>query len=252
MFVDTHAHLTYPDLIVKLDEIIKRARDAGVTRIVNIATDLTSSEIVIESVIKYDGVFAAVGIHPQDSANLPVDWHQTLRNLLRQKKVVAVGEIGLDYYREYSPKATQQEVFRAQVLIARELGLPLILHDRQAHADLKRILMEIGYYRGVLHCFSGNADFAREMTDLGFYISFTGNATYGNKKTEAAVQAVPLDKLMLETDAPFLAPAGKRGEINEPANIPLIAEKIAELKNKTLAEIATATTRNAVKFFNLP
>ncbi|HQC62914.1 MAG TPA: TatD family hydrolase, partial [Candidatus Marinimicrobia bacterium] len=125
-------------------------------------------------------------------------------------------------------------------------------HDRQAHADLKRILMEIGYYRGVLHCFSGNADFAREMTDLGFYISFTGNATYGNKKTEAAVQAVSLDKLMLETDAPFLAPAGKRGEINEPANIPLIAGKIAELKNKTLAEIATATTRNAVKFFNLP
>nr|HRD18809.1 TatD family hydrolase [Candidatus Neomarinimicrobiota bacterium] len=185
MFVDTHAHLTYPDLIVKLDEIIKRARDAGVTRIVNIATDLTSSEIVIESAIKYDGVFAAVGIHPQDSDNLPVDWHQTLRNLLRQKKVVAVGEIGLDYYREYSPKATQQEVFRTQVLIARELGLPLILHDRQAHADLKRILMEIGYYRGVLHCFSGNADFAREMTDLGFYISFTGNATYGNKKTEA-------------------------------------------------------------------
>ncbi|HQQ86343.1 MAG TPA: TatD family hydrolase, partial [Candidatus Marinimicrobia bacterium] len=230
----------------------KRARDAGVTRIVNIATDLTSSEIVIESAIKYDGVFAAVGIHPQDSANLPADWHQTLRNLLRQKKVVAVGEIGLDYYREYSPKATQQEVFRTQVLIARELGLPLILHDRQAHADLKRILMEIGYYRGVLHCFSGNADFAREMTDLGFYISFTGNATYGNKKTEAAVQAVSLDKLMLETDAPFLAPAGKRGEINEPANIPLIAEKIAELKNKTLAEIATATTRNAVKFFNLP
>ena len=252
MFVDTHAHLTYPDLIVKLDEIIKRARDAGVTRIVNIATDLTSSEIVIESAIKYDGVFAAVGIHPQDSANLPADWHQTLRNLLRQKKVVAVGEIGLDYYREYSPKATQQEVFRTQVLIARELGLPLILHDRQAHADLKRILMEIGYYRGVLHCFSGNADFAREMTDLGFYISFTGNATYGNKKTEAAVQAVSLDKIMLETDAPFLAPAGKRGEINEPANIPLIAGKIAELKNKTLAEIATATTRNAVKFFNLP
>lgn len=252
MFVDTHAHLTYPDLIVKLDEIIKRARDAGVTRIVNIATDLSSSEIVIESALKYDGVFAAVGIHPQDSANLPVDWQQTLRNLLHQKKVVAVGEIGLDYYREYSPKATQQEDFRAQVLIARELGLPLVLHDRQAHADLKRILMEIGYYRGVLHCFSGNADFAREMTDLGFYISFTGNATYGNKKTEAAVQAVSLDKLMLETDAPFLAPAGKRGEINEPANIPLIAEKIAELKNKTLAEIATATTRNAVKFFNLP
>ena len=252
MFVDTHAHLTYPDLIVKLDEIIKRARDAGVTRIVNIATDLASSEIVIESALKYDGVFAAVGIHPQDSANLPVDWQHTLRNLLRQKKVVAVGEIGLDYYREYSPKSTQQEVFRAQVLIARELGLPLVLHDRQAHADLKRILMEIGYYRGVLHCFSGNADFAREMTDLGFYISFTGNATYGNKKTEAAVQAVSLDKLMLETDAPFLAPAGKRGEINEPANIPLIAGKIAELKNKTLAEIATATTRNAVKFFDLP
>jgi len=252
MFVDTHAHLTYPNLIVKLAEIIKRARDAGVTRIVNIATDLTSSKIVIESAIKYDGVFAAVGIHPQDSADLPVDWQHTLRNLLRQKKVVAVGEIGLDYYREYSPKATQQEVFRTQVLIARELGLPLVLHDRQAHADLKRILMEIGYYRGVLHCFSGNADFAREMTDLGFYISFTGNATYGNKKTEAAVQAAPLDKLMLETDAPFLAPAGKRGEINEPANIPLIAGKIAELKNITLAEIATATTRNAVKFFNLP
>ncbi|HRS52030.1 MAG TPA: TatD family hydrolase [Candidatus Marinimicrobia bacterium] len=251
MFVDTHAHLTYPDLIVKLDEIIERARDAGVTRIINIATDLASSEIVIESAIKYDGVFAAVGIHPQDSANLPADWQKTLRNFLSQKKVVAVGEIGLDYYREYSPKSTQQEIFRTQVLIARELGLPMVLHDRQAHDDLKRILLEIGYYRGVLHCFSGNAAFAREMTDLGFYISFTGNATYGNKKTEVAVQAVPLDKLMLETDAPFLAPAGKRGEINEPANIPLIAAKITELKNIPLAEIAATTTRNAVKFFNL-
>jgi len=252
MFVDTHAHLTYPDLIVNLDEIIERARDAGVTRIINIATDLASSAIVIESAIKYDGVFAAVGIHPQDSANLPADWQKTLRNFLSQKKVVAVGEIGLDYYREYSPKSTQQEIFRTQVLIARELGLPMVLHDRQAHDDLKQILLEIGYYRGVLHCFSGNADFAREMTDLGFYISFTGNATYGNKKTEVAVQAVTLDKLMLETDAPFLAPAGKRGEINEPANIPLIAAKIAELKTITLTEIATATTRNAVKFFNLP
>ncbi|MDD5540307.1 MAG: TatD family hydrolase, partial [Candidatus Marinimicrobia bacterium] len=218
----------------------------------NVATDLESAEMVLDSANKFDGVFAALGIHPQDSANLPSDWPDRLRELLSKPKVVALGEIGLDYYREFSPKATQIEVFRRQILIARELKLPMILHDRQAHEDLKQILTEIGYHKGVLHCFSGNAVFAREMTDLGFYISFTGNATYGNRKTEQAAQAVPLEKLMLETDAPFLAPEGKRGETNEPANIPLIAAKIAELKGLPIETVATVTTQNAINFFNLP
>ncbi|MCK9244723.1 MAG: TatD family hydrolase, partial [Candidatus Marinimicrobia bacterium] len=178
MFIDTHAHLTYPTLNVQLSEVIERAEEAGVTRIINVATDLESAEMVLDSANKFDGVFAALGIHPQDSANLPSDWPDRLRELLSKPKVVALGEIGLDYYREFSPKATQIEVFRRQILIARELKLPMILHDRQAHEDLKQILTEIGYHKGVLHCFSGNAVFAREMTDLGFYISFTGNATY--------------------------------------------------------------------------
>ncbi|MCK9482759.1 MAG: TatD family hydrolase [Candidatus Marinimicrobia bacterium] len=252
MFIDTHAHLTYPTLNVQLSEVIERAEEAGVTRIINVATDLESAEMVLDSANKFDGVFAALGIHPQDSANLPSDWPDRLRELLSKPKVVALGEIGLDYYREFSPKATQIEVFRRQILIARELKLPMILHDRQAHEDLKQILTEIGYHKGVLHCFSGNAVFAREMTDLGFYISFTGNATYGNRKTEQAAQAVPLEKLMLETDAPFLAPEGKRGETNEPAYIPLIAAKIAELKGLPIETVATVTTQNAINFFNLP
>lgn len=251
MFVDTHAHLTYPTLRVQLPDVIDRAKAAGVTRIINVATDLASSETVIESVAKYDCVYAAVGIHPQDSANLPPDWQKRLRELLSLPKVVAVGEIGLDYYRDYSPKETQIEVFREQISIAKDIGLPMILHDRQAHEDLKQVLTEIGYFRGVLHCFSGNAAFAQEMLDLGLYISFTGNATYGNKKTNLAVQTVALDKLMLETDAPFLTPEGKRGETNEPANIPLIAIKIAELKNLPVEAIETATTQNAIDFFNL-
>jgi len=252
MFVDTHAHLTYPHLYDHLDEIVKRALQAGVTRIINVATDLAASAIVLESAAKYDCVYAAVGIHPQDSANLPSDWHERLRDLLSQPKVVAVGEIGLDYYRIYAPKETQIEVFRKQIIIAREAGLPMILHDRQAHEDLKQILTETGYFHGVLHCFSGNPAFAREMLNLGFYISFTGNATYGNKKTELAVQAIPLERLMLETDAPFLAPEGKRGETNEPANIPLIAAKIAELKSLPIETIETATTQSAFNFFHLP
>jgi len=251
MFVDTHTHLTYPTLRDQLPDVIDRAKAAGVTRIINVATDLASSEIVIESVAKYDCVYAAVGIHPQDSANLPSDWPERLRELLSQPKVVAVGEIGLDYYRDFSPKETQIKIFREQIIIAKELGLPMILHDRQAHDDIKQILAEIGYYRGVLHCFSGNAAFAQEMTDLGFYISFTGNTTYGNKKTDLAVQAVSLDKLMLETDAPFLAPEGKRNETTEPANIPLIATKIAELKSLPFETVEAATTQNALTFFHL-
>jgi len=252
MFVDTHAHLNYPALNSQLSSVIARAIEAGVTRIINVATDLQSAEKVQDSATKFDDVFAAVGIHPQDSAKLPADWQIRLQELLSKPKVVAVGEIGLDYYREYSPKATQIQVFREQVLIAREFGLPMILHDRQAHEDLKQILTEIGYYKGVLHCFSGNAAFAQEMINLGFKVSFTGNATYGNKKTEQAVQAVPLEKLMIETDAPFLSPEGKRGEINEPANILLIAEKISMLKDMPLETVAAATTHNAITFFNLP
>ncbi|MFH1213883.1 MAG: TatD family hydrolase, partial [Candidatus Neomarinimicrobiota bacterium] len=212
MFVDTHAHLTYPTLRDQLPDVIERAKLAGVTRIINVATDLKSAEAVINSAAEFECVFAAAGIHPQDSAYLPDNWRQHLHNLLSRDKVVAVGEIGLDYYRIYAPKATQIEVLREQILIARELGLPMILHDRQAHDDLKQILTEIGYFNGVLHCFSGNAAFAQEMIDLGLYISFTGNATYGDKKTELAVQVIPLDKLMLETDSPFLSPEGKRGE----------------------------------------
>jgi TatD DNase family protein len=251
MFVDTHAHLTYSDLSENLEAVLERANLAGVKRIINIATDLESSESVIKSSIKFDNVFAVVGIHPQDSANLPSDWQRILRELLTLPKVVAVGEIGLDYYRIYSPKEKQIEVFREQLLIAQELNLPVVLHDRQAHEDLKQILTETGYYRGVLHCFSGNADFATEMTRRGLHISFTGNATYGNPKTEKAVRATPLSKLMLETDAPFLAPEGKRGEINEPANTPLIAAKIAGLKGLPLETVETVTTQNAFTFFGL-
>lgn len=252
MFIDTHAHLTYSPLYEKIGDVIQRAIDAGVQQIVCVGTDFQSSNRAIALAEKYSCVFPTVGIHPHDSEKLSKVWQKELAELCRHPKVASIGEIGLDYYRCSAPRETQLAILAEQIEIAESYDLPVILHNRLADDDMEYCLMRCHYFNGVLHCFSSNTIFAEKMLKLGLHISFTGNVTYGSPKSEKAVKIVPLNKLMLETDSPYLTPGEKRGEINEPAFLPLIAQKIAELKNVSVEIIEQKTTETARRFFKLP
>ncbi len=251
MFIDTHCHLNYSPLYKQVNSVIKRALDAGVEQLICVGTDIPSSGKAIHLAEQYSNVFAAVGIHPHDTEAAKSGWQKELIEFTKHDKVVAIGEIGLDYYRNYAPEEIQIAFFSEQIEIAKDLQLPVVIHNRQADKDIKDILTKCNYYNCVLHCYSSNADYAKEMLQLGLYISFTGSVTYGSKKMAKAVEVVPFNRLMLETDSPFLTPSSKRGETNEPANIPLIAQKIAELKGCTVDNVASRTTKTAFRFFDL-
>jgi len=251
MYIDTHCHLNYSPLYEQVNNVIKRALDVGVEQLVCVGTDIPSSIKAVLLAEKYSNVFASVGIHPHDTEAAKSGWQKKLIEFTEHDKVVAIGEIGLDYYRNYAPEEIQIAFFSEQIEIAKNLQLPVIIHNRQADKDIKNILTEHNYYNCVLHCYSSNADYAKEMLQLGLHISFTGSVTYGSKKTAKAVEAVPFNRLMLETDSPFLTPSSKRGDTNEPANIPLIAQKIAELKGCSVDNVASRTTETACNFFNL-
>jgi TatD DNase family protein len=251
MFIDTHCHLDCPPLYARRHEVIEQAKTAGVTQIITIGTDLKSSQTVIEIANEFPTVFAAVGIHPTEINNCSKEWQKELLELIKHPKVKAIGEIGLDYYWQTTDPAEQQRFLHKQIEIAKELKLPMILHNRRADNDLKTILKEHGYYRGVLHCYSSDEYFAREMLDFGLYISFTGSITYGSKKLQRALSIVPINRLMLETDAPYITPEPYKKSTNEPKYIPLIAAKIAEIKSLPLHDIEEGTTKTAREFFNL-
>lgn len=252
MFIDTHCHLNYSPLFEKAEEIVSRAAASEVSYIICVATDIETAYKAVKLAEKFQNVYATVGIHPHDVESIKEGWQSEIARILKHEKVLAIGEIGLDYYKHITSKDKQVKIFTEQVQMARSLKAPMVIHNRRADLGIKQILANNNYYNGVLHCFSSNADFAEEMVELGLNISFTGNVTYGSKKTERAVKIIPLEKIMLETDAPFLPPAGKKDEINEPANIPLIAEKIAELKNCSIKKVARVTSDNAIKFFKIP
>jgi TatD DNase family protein len=252
MFIDTHCHLNYSPLFEKAEEIISRAQESEVRYIICVATDIETTYKAINLAEKFPNVYATAGIHPHDVNFIKEGWQNETAKILKHKKVLAIGEIGLDYYKHITSKDKQVKVFTEQVQMARSLKIPMVIHNRRADTGIRQILVSNNYYNGVLHCFSSNADFAEEMVELGLNISFTGNVTYGSKKTERTVKIIPLEKIMLETDAPFLSPAGKKDEINEPANISLIAKKIAELKSCSVNKVAKVTSENAIKFFKIP
>lgn len=252
MFIDTHCHLTYPPLSNDVSTVLQRAEAVGVNLIVCVGTDLESSQAAIALAERFDQVFAAIGIHPNDAASASESWQSVLTKMLTHPKVIAVGEIGLDYYWKNMPREVQLDLFRQQIQIARGAQLPMIIHNRQADNDLQTILDELGYYHGVLHCFSGAAEFASAMLERGLFISFTGSVTYRSKRTQAVVQAVPPNRLLLETDAPFLTPVERKPQANEPAFLPLIAEVIAEWQNLDVQTVADQTTQNAIELFQLP
>ncbi len=264
MFIDTHAHLDYPDYADDREAIISRAAAVGVTEIISIGTRIESSSNAVQLASEFPGVWATVGIHPTDVEETPEDYLPRLRQLGQQPRVVAIGEIGLDYHHlpERDPhhswekqvseyKAKQEKIFREQLDLASELGLNVVIHQRDSWDDLLRVLREYtGRIRGVFHCFGETLSQAQVLFELGHLVSFTGLVTFKNAQViHETVSGIPLDKFMIETDCPYLAPVPHRGKRCEPAYTRLVAERIADLRGVSLDEIAKATTTTAKGFF---
>jgi len=254
--IDSHAHLDFDDFDPDRAEVLARARSAGVLGIVNVGFDLASSRKSLELARDNKGfVFAAAGFHPHDSKGMDENSYEELKWLGAESEVKAIGEIGLDYYKEYSPRDVQVRAFRKQIELAEYFEKPLIIHSRQALEDTLRIIRDYrktAPVRGVFHCFSGDVGVAHEVLDLGFHIGIGGPVTFKNaKKLVDVVRYAPLDSILLETDAPFLAPHPHRGKRNEPAYIPIIAEKVAELKRTSLEELDRRTSLSATRLFGL-
>lgn len=248
--VDTHAHLNLPGYD-DLEEVILRAKEAGVTRIVVVSIDLKTSREALELSERFPGyIFAAAGIHPHEVKNLEDRDYEELKNLL--KKAVALGEIGLDFAKEYSPRKQQFEHLERQLAIAKELDLPVVLHVREAYREIFPVLKKYLPLKAVFHCFAGGIEEARQVLDLGLYISVTGIVTFpkGDNIREV-VRYAPLESLMLETDCPFLTPVPHRGKRNEPAYVQYVAEKVAEVKGIEVEECARVTTETARAFFGI-
>lgn len=252
MLADTHCHLDFPDFDNDRDQVIKRAQEAGIGYIINVGSSVEGSRKSVELARDYDCVSAVVGIHPHEADAVVKEDLSSIRDLAGKKKVVAIGEIGLDYYRNFSSVEKQKELFRSLLSLAKETGLPVVLHSRQAEADTLGILEEFMPVCPLVHCFSGNREFLENCLRLGAMISFTCNITF--KKAQGLrdiVRVAPLDKIMLETDAPYLSPEGFRGKRNEPSFVKLLAAEIAGIKGISSEEVASATTGNAKKFFRI-
>ena len=252
VFVDTHAHLYDEKFADDLSETIVRAAAAGVTRIVSMGDSMeTSAQVVADT--GYSALYGAVGIHPENAVPLTREMRTQLLTWARRPKIVAVGEIGLDYYweKDADRRLTQRELFAAQLHLAREAGLPVCIHDREAHGDTLRILQEEGQgLAGVLHCYSGSLEMARELWKMGFYIGIDGPLTYKNAaKLPDIVREAPRDRLLIETDSPYLAPVPLRGKRNEPAYVVHVAAKMAEVRGESVEEVACYTTENAVRLY---
>jgi len=253
MLIDTHCHLDFPEFDKDRDEVVRHAKNEGVDYIINIGSGLLASEKALELTRTYDFIYATVGIHPHESDKFDDEVRAGIEKLVREDKVVAIGETGLDYYKNYSKTENQKILFRYLVKLAKDLALPLVIHNRQAQEDTLNILSGVLPIKAVVHCFSGDENFLKKCLDLGFFISFTCNITYKKAKDlRTLVKLTPLDRLMLETDAPFLPPEGFRGKRNEPVYVKFLAEEVARIKEVGLEEVAGITTDNARRFFNLP
>ena len=256
MLIDSHVHLDDLRYDTDRDDVLQRAEAAGIEAMVTIGCDLATSQAAVALAQTHPRVFATIGVHPHETKEIQDGWYEALRSLARQPKVVAYGEIGLDYHYDHSPREVQRERFREQIRVARELNLPLIIHTREAQNDTVTILREEGAADagGVFHCFSGDAWLARDALDLGFYLSFSGVLTFKNATMLRDIaKTVPLDRLMVETDCPYLAPVPCRGKRNEPAYVQYVAEILAEVRgNGSFESLARATVENTKRLFRIP
>jgi len=251
--IDTHAHLQWADFDKDREQVVERAFAAGLTGIVSIGYDLNASRETVRSADGHERIYAAVGIHPHNAKTMHADVLSSLRELAQDSKVVAIGEIGLDYYRNLSPRARQKEAFEQQIRLAKELELPVVIHDREAHADVLQVLRDSGKdITGAMHCFSGSVEMAKEAIKLGYLISIAGPVTFPNARNlHQLVQNLPVESIVLETDCPWLAPQSHRGKRNEPSFIIETARKVAELKSLPFDELVEATTQNARRLFGI-
>jgi TatD DNase family protein len=259
VLIDSHAHIDLAEFNKDRDQVMARARERGVRAVINVGLNAESSRKSLEMAQRYEDVFVAVGFHPHEAARLKEGDLKSLADLTRDSRVVAIGEIGLDFYRNLSPRPSQLVVFEKQLDLAVELGLPVVVHCRQAHKEVYDILSgwvnntPANSQRGVIHCFSGDSDMARRYIEFGFYISIAGSVTYPSAGELVKVaRELPLDRLLLETDAPFLAPQAHRGKRNEPAYVALTAEKVAEIRQVPVEVVADAAARNTIGLFRLP
>ena len=251
MLIDTHCHLFYDDLKNDLPGVLERANELGVTRFICVGTNLEDSRESLELAEKYEPVYASAGVHPHDTKNVKDGYLRELEELLEHPKVVACGEMGLDFFRNISEPTIQVKVFREQVELAQEMKKPVIFHNREADDDVVRILSGYPGMNGVAHCFSGDLVTANSFLKLGYYISFAGNLTFKNSNLPKVAKQLPLEKLMVETDSPYLAPLPYRGKPNEPSYIVHTIDKLSQVKNVSKTIVINYTTNNFKKLFNL-
>ncbi|WP_027339752.1 TatD family hydrolase [Halonatronum saccharophilum] len=253
MLIDTHAHLDFDRFDKDREEVIQAAYESGVERVINIGADMDSSRNSVKLAKEYDFIWATVGVHPHYAQKFTEQDYKELKELASYDKVVAIGEVGLDYYYDNSPRQKQQDVFKKLLGLANGFDLPVAIHSREAKEDTLDILKEEGKgLEGVMHCYAYDLATAKEVIDLGFYLAFGGVITFNNaSQLRDVVREVPLDRVLIETDAPYLTPAPNRGKRNEPKFVKDVAKKIAEVKNLDLEEVAKITTENAKSLFNL-
>jgi TatD DNase family protein len=251
-FIDSHCHLEMPHFDEDRDAVIQRAKEAGVTRMITVATNLGDAKKAAQIANGATGVFLALGLHPHDARTASEDVWKEMNELARGPKVVAWGEIGLDYHYDHSPRHIQRSVFAEQIYIARELGLPIIIHTREANNDTLGVLENEadGPYSGVVHCFGGDLAMAERVLDMGFKISFTGTITFRkNLQTHEVIRYVGLDNILIETDSPYLTPIPHRGKRNEPAHVALVARHLAEIMGAPLETVAEKMWQNTCGVF---
>lgn len=252
MLIDSHAHLEMMEFDDDRREVIERAQSSGVDCLVTVGTSLDLSRKAVDLAAQYANIYATIGIHPHEVGTINDKTYDDLRELSRQKKVVALGEIGLDYFRNLAPPALQRERFGEQLQLARELDLPVVIHDREAHEESLQMIKSSGVQRGVYHCFSGDYALAKQCLDWGFYLSVPGVVTFAKSQTlREVVRRIPLSSLLVETDCPYLAPIPFRGKRNEPAYIVQTVKKVAEIKGLSWEEVAAVTAENTCNLFHI-
>ncbi len=254
MLVDTHAHIQDRKFKGDLEAVLDRAEKAGLEKIICVGYDYETSCEAVELARKFPEVYAVVGVHPHDAKTVDEEILQKLYELAKNPKVLAIGETGLDFYRDLSPRDQQRKAFVEQIKIAREICKPVVIHDRDAHQEVFDIIKKekAGKNQGIMHCYSGHLPLAIELMKEGFYISFAGPLTFKNaRKTHEVAAKIPMDRILLETDCPYLAPEPFRGKRNEPAYVKYVAEKMAEIRGKNVEEIAYITGLNAKRVFRI-
>lgn len=252
MFVDVHAHLDDEAFDDDREQVLKSIEAAGII-VINAGSDLATSRFSVELAEKHEFIYACVGVHPHEAHKVQKDYIKELEKLAKSPKVLGIGEIGLDYYYDFSDKKIQKKIFLEQLELAKGLELPVVIHDRDAHQDTLDILRRSRPDRGLMHCYSGSLEMAEEFIRLGFYFSFGGVISFKNaKKPKEVASKLPLDRILLETDCPYLTPEPYRGKRNDSTKIPVIAEQLAELRQLSASEIKKAAYSNFTRLFNLP